>query len=337
MITSINEFFFSNHYLYDNDNRFNLRIKNAKILNNLPNNKLADKRLKQALFYYGLEVLDKTSIALQPVAIVFGNIYFKSNNRLIPTEIQIDNNIKGNVYVAIINNQTVITLKLLPLSISNDEIVNDIKRHDNTDLLGLYDMDHKQLNLHDKKRKTIVIDLDISDSEFINLYPAPLLKNNPYQKDGNGISDMDMLWINKNKNIEKPIISYNTINANIKEIIPTKEFVISEGMKIWVSYIDGPKEKVIKKIIRNTIGDKVKYYLEFENTLKQLELKIGDSFIISPSMKTDNFTRIYNAFNLEVGTPLHFKGPIDRLSYYSKEKTKTVHKLGIIIDPRVFF
>ena len=341
MVTSILEFFFSNHYLYDSNNRFNLRIKNAVILNKLENMELADKRLKKALFYYGLEVLDKTSIALQPIAFVFGNIYFKQQGRLIPAELQIDNEIKGNVYVAIIKDQTVVTLKLLPLSISNEEIVADVQKHDATELKALYDMDNKVLNLNDKKRKTITIDLDMSDSEFLSVYPAPVLKNNQYQLNGSGVSNADMDWINKDKQATTDIknikTSYQVIPENLKQFVPEKEFVLSEGQTIWVPYPDGPKQKKIKKIIRDEKGATHKYFLEFESTLKPFELNKGTMFIISPELKTENFRKLYTAFDLEFGTPLNFQGPIERLSYYSKEKTKSVHKLGVIINPRNFF
>lgn len=341
MVTSILEFFFSNHYLYDSNNRFNLRIKNAIILNKLENMELADKRLKKALFYYGLEMLDKTSIALQPIGFVFGNIYFKEKGRLIPAEIQVDNERKGNVYVAIIKDQTVVTLKLLPLSISNEEIVADVQKHDATELKALYDMDNKVLNLNDKKRKTITIDLDMSDSEFLSVYPAPVLKNNQYQLNGSGVSNADMEWINKDKQASTDIknikTSYQVIPENLKQFVPEKEFVLSEGQTIWVPYPDGPKQKKIKKIIRDEKGTTHKYFLEFEATLKPFELNKGTMFIISPELKTENFRKLYTAFDLEFGTPLNFQGPIERLSYYSKEKTKSVHKLGVIINPRNFF
>lgn len=341
MVTSILEFFFSNHYLYDSNNRFNLRIKNAIILNKLENMELADKRLKKALFYYGLEVLDKTSIQLQPIGFVFGNIYFKEKGRLIPAEIQVDNERKGNVYVAVIDNQNVVTLVLVPITFSNEDIVNQIEKHDGKTLKALYDMDNKVLSLNDKKRKTITIDLDMSDSEFLSVYPAPVLKNNPYQQNGSGVSNSDMEWINKDKkeltDIKNTKTSYQVIPENLKQFVPEKEFVLSEGQTIWVTYPDGPKQKKIKKIIRDEKGATHKYFLEFEATLKPFELNKGTMFIISPELKTENFRKLYTAFDLEFGTPLNFQGPIERLSYYSKEKTKSVHKLGVIINPRNFF
>lgn len=339
MITTILEFIFTGHYLYDADNSFNKRIKNAKILNKLSNIELADRRLKKALFYYGLEMLDKMDIAQQPVGIVFGNLFFREAGRITPAELKLENGLKGNVYVAIVKNHEVVTLILMPLQSTNGEIAEKIKNHDGVELKALYDMDTKILGYSDSKRKSIVIDLDMADAEFDKIYRAPVLKNNQYQLNGSGVSNSDMVWINKEKDLkpEKIEFSLKAISPDIKSLIKEKEFVIYDGMTIFVPYPDGPKQKKIKKLIFDKTGSTVKYILEFENTMKPLELTRDMTFIISPKMQTDEYKRMYQEFGLEFGTPLNFQGPIVRFNPYSKEKTGNIIKLGIIINPRNYF
>ena len=150
MITNINEFFFSKHYAYDSDNRFKLRIKDAIINNKLQNNELANSRFKKAMFYYGLDVLDKLATAMNPLAIVFGNIYFRENKKLILADISVDKS-KGNIYVAIIKDQIVVTLLLYPALISNQDIFDKIKQHDGTEVKKILDIDNTVLSLNDKK------------------------------------------------------------------------------------------------------------------------------------------------------------------------------------------
>jgi hypothetical protein len=332
MVTSILEFFFSNHYLYDADNRFNTRIKNAVVLNNLKNQSLADTRLKKALFHFGLGVLDKMSIAQQPIAMVFGNIYFREDGRLIPAEIQIDSNRKGNVYVAIINDQTVITLKLFPMTISNAEIAEDIEKHDGTVVKSMYDMDNKLLSLTDKKRKTIVIDLDITDAEFMTLYPAPILKNNPYQNGSGGVSQADMIWIEKEKNSnpEKTVLTGHALTADMKAIVQEKEWVINKGSTILVRYPDGIKPKTIDEIIIDDKSSPRKFILRFKNTAKLYPLNIDSNFISSPKQQTDTYNKLIDAFDLDPKADFNFEGPIKRFMDYTKRNGS----IGIVIEPK---
>lgn len=340
MYTSINEFFFSKHYMYDADNRFNLRIKNATILNDLQDLKKADKRLKKALYYYALEMLDKTSIAINPIAMVFGNIYFRENGRLQPAEIEIDNSVKGNVYVAIIKEQTVVTLLLMPITMSNGDIAKKIKDHDGTIIKQMRDMDLKELSLDDKRRKTIIIDLDITDAEFMNQYPIPTVKNNKLTNTS-GLNTFELEEIENQKDINiKPerTFSINAIPMNMKSLIPNKEFVIYEGMEIFVPYPDGPKKKKIRRLIVDETGQSRKFAIEFENTLKPMELNIGTTFIISPKMSNDVYKKLLDGFELEDGSELDFQGPITKFNYYKKGKGgSTVEKLGVIIDPKSYF
>lgn len=336
MITTINEFFFSKHYAYDTDNRFNLRIKNAKILNSLQNPELADIRLKKALYFYGLEMLDKLAIAIQPIAIVFGNIYFREKGRLIAANIEVDKS-TGNVYTALINNQTVITLILLPINISNQEIFDKIKKHDGTEVKQLRDMDGTILSLNDKKRKTIIIDLDIDDAEFAKQYPAITLKNNSI----NGIlSPIEINKLEDEKKIQKTqktIFSSTAIPKEFTALIPNKEFVIYKGMEILVPYPDGPKKKIIRDLVIDEKGASRKFSLIFENTLKPMSLEIGTNFIISPKMANDTYNKLIDAFNLTDGEELHFQGPINKFNFYKKGKGGSDReKLGIIITPRFY-
>ena len=120
-------------------------------------------------------------IAINPIAIAFGNLYFKENGRLILADIEVDKN-SGNIYVAIIKEQTVVTLVLYPSTYSNQDIYDKLKSHDDTDIKELRDIDLNKLSLADRKRKNIIIDLDITDAEFNKLYPAVTLKNNQLSK-----------------------------------------------------------------------------------------------------------------------------------------------------------
>lgn len=338
MITCINEFFFSKHYLYDTDNRFNKRIKNAQILNNLQDPEKADKRLKRALYFYALEMLDKTSIAINPIAITFGNLYFRENKKLQPAELEIDNTVKGNVYVAIIKEQTVVTILLMPLSVSNQDIYDKIRAHDDTNIQQLRDIDLNQLSLDDRKRKTTIIDLDISDEEFNNQFTTPIVKNNALTL-ASGLTAKEIDDIKNHKVKEKPKYSLQSIPLELKNFVPNKEFVIYEGMEILVPYTgQEPKLKKIRKLIVDETGDSRKFALEFENTLKPLELNLNTTFIISPKMSNEVYKKLLTAFELEDGTIINFQGPITKFNFYKKGKGgSTVEKLGVIIDPKLYF
>jgi uncharacterized lipoprotein YehR (DUF1307 family) len=338
MYRSINEFFFSKHYMYDANNRFNLRIKNAKILNSFQDPIKADLRLKKALYYYALELLDKSSIAIQPIAIAFGNIYFRENSRLQAAEIEIDNIVKGNVYVAVIKEQTVVTLLLMPLTISNEDIAKKIYDHDGTTIKQLRDMDFKELSFNDKKRKTIVIDLDMSDVDFMNLYPVVTLKNNKITT-ASGLSKIELDEITNKKEVKKErTFSINAIPQEFKALVPNKEFVIYEGMEIYVPYPDGPKKKKIRKLIIDETGTSRKFSLEFENTLKPMILDLNTTFIISPKMSNDVYKKLLIGFNLDENTELDFQGPITKFNFYKLGKGGSkVNKLGVIIDPKMYF
>lgn len=333
MVTSILEFFFSNHYLYDADNRFTKRIKNVKIVNKLEKRELAELRLKKALFHYGLGVLDKTSIALQPIAIVFGNIFFRENGKITQAELEIENGRTGNVYVAIIGDQTVVTLKLFSINVTNQEIADDLERHDGTEIKALYDMDNNVLNMADKKRKTIIVDLDINDAEFLTQYPAPVLRNNPYNKGGNGVSKTDMEWIERDKPVvaEKPLMAGHVIPSDLKQYAPEKEWGISKGTVVLVRYPDGIREKTVQEIIVDDKGPNKKYSLRFEKTLNTYSLNVGGNFIISPKQQTDTYVRLMNAFALNPDDNINFEGPIRKFMDYMK---KAKPSLGVVIDPK---
>ncbi len=336
MITSINEFFFSNHYAYDGDNRFKTRIKEAKIINKLDNIELAENRLKRALYYIGLEILDKQVNKINNIGVVFGNIYFRQNSKIIPAEIEIDKNRVGNVYVVIISNNTVVTLKLFPLTSTNQIISDDIK-NETDNPIQLYDYNGNKLSLEDKKRPIIYIDLDISDDEFNKTYPKPILKNNK----PNGIfTTYEIEDMNKeiSTRVEKKDKFVPTIiTSEMSKLVPNKEFVIYKGMEILVSYPDGPKKKIIRDLVVDEKGASRKFSLVFENTLKPMELNIGTTFIISPKMENDVYLQLLDGFNLEPGSELHFQGPITKFNFYKIGKGGSDRdKLGVIIQPRLY-
>lgn len=334
MITSINEFFFSKHYAYDSDNRFGLRIRNAKILNQLADPEKAQARFKKAMYHYALTILDKTASAITPLAITFGNLYFRQDKRLIKAEIEVDKSV-GNVYVAVIKNQTVITLLLYPFDFTNKDIYDKILAHDGTELKQLRDIDMNVLSFDDRKRKNTIIDLDISDADFAKEYPAVVLKNNP---DTMLTPAEKVRNAEENKNQPKAAVySPTAIPMELKKLVPNKEYVIYDGMEILVNYPAGPKIKKIRRLVVDETGSARKFFLEFENTAKPLELKVGDRFIISPKIANEEYKQLIDAFGLEDGAEFHFMGPIVRFNFYSKAKTKTIPKLGIIIEPKSYF
>jgi len=335
MITSINEFFFSKHYAYDSDNRFNLRIRNAIIKNNLTKSDLAKTRFKKAMYYYALEILDKAAIAINPIAIVFGNLYFRENGKLIQAEIEVDKSV-GNVYIAIIKEQTVVTLLLYPFSYNNQDIVNKIKAHDDTDIKELRDIDFTKLSFDDRKRKNIIIDLDISDAEFNKQFPPINLKNNSINK----ILTPVELKANEEDKLNTPkkdVYSPTAIPLEFSKLIPNKEYVIYDGMEVLIQYPDGPKLKKIRKLIIDETGSSRKFSLEFENTMKPYPLEVGKNFIISPKISNEEYRKLIDAFELEDGKQFNFQGPITKFNFYSKQKTGSIPKLGIIIEPKMFF
>lgn len=342
MITSINEFFFSDHYLYDKDARFIERVKKATVLNDFKDSELANTRFKKAMYYYGLEALDKISSTHSPIAIVFGNIWFKVGGKNIKAEIKIPEGREGNLYVAVIKDQTVVTLLLFPFDTTNEEIVQKIQDHDGTDVKRLYNNEGNPIAMEGKARKPIFIDLDISDQEFAKQYPAPLLKNNPYTKKGGGLSELEIFKIEdelKHTKTDKVELSPQIIPQEFlsKEIVE-KEFVIATGDTIYVPYPGGDiKEKTIRELIIDETGPSRKYSLEFEKTAKIMDLKIGDTFIISPTMKTENLIQLFDHFNLPHDSKLNFIGKIVKFNFYSKKKTGTIPKLGVIIKPTRFF
>jgi hypothetical protein len=342
MITTINEFLFTNHYLYDTDARFIQRVKNAEILNSFTNPELAKERFKKAMYYHGLETLDKLATPHSPVGIVFGNIFFRENGKIQKAQIQLPEGRVGNVYVAIIKDNEVITIILLPDNVTNQEIKDKIEAHDNVQIKKLYDISKNELELNNSKRKPIIIDLDIDDKEFSKLFPAPILKNNSYKKGSGGLTDAEVIKIEdeiKSQKTDKIIMSPTIIPQHLlTSEISEKEFVISDGSTILVPYPNGEiKEKTIRTLIIDETGDKRTFSLEFEKTAKVMDLKIGDTFIISPKMKTEHLIKLFDYFNLPHDSELNFMGKITKFNFYSKEKTGTIPKLGVIIKPTKFF
>jgi hypothetical protein len=67
-----------------------------------------------------------------------------------------------------------------------------------------------------------------------------------------------------------------------------------------------------------------------------MKLDIGTQFIITPNFNNDALDKLVKSFNLESENDLSFQGPITKFSYYSKAKTKSIEKLGIFINSRLF-
>jgi hypothetical protein len=341
MITSLNEFHFSRHYLYDSDNRFTLRIKHAKIVNRLTKPELAQERFKRAMYYLALEKLDKLSFKEKTVGVVFGNIYFRSEKRLVPAEVQIDNNRVGNVYVVIVKDDEVVTIKLLPLKVTNQEIFDNITR-DGANINTLIGIKNATvLDLNGSKRDAIVVDLDVTDAEFNKEYPIPVLKTNKTS----GLSADDLALLdrgNKEREEERSKVfsaSYipSEIMTQVGDLI--KETVIAEGDTIFVPYPDGPKQKTIRKI--HTVQKKGKraFELEFNNTLTRLPLDPGVQYISTPKTKNEKYYRLLDLFKLDDDANINFQGKIVSVTYYSPEKAGRNGKmgLGVLIDPRSYF
>lgn len=344
MITSILEFFFTNHYYKDSDNRFLTRIKNAKLLNKFNDPALANKRFKMAMYSMALGDLDKMQSAVNPIGVVFGNIFFKENGKIQQAIIENDDNKRqGGAYVAYVADGNVITIMLIPPTITNQEIADQLEKHDGIPVKQLIDIRTKAvLNLNDKKRTPIIIDLNMPEAEFVKEYPAPQLKNNPWNIGVTGLSPVEMEEIERLSKLktEEVQFSIKAIDsdkvAQVKDLI--KEYTIGEGQTILVPYADGPKEKTIRKIVIDEKGDKRKYYLEFEKTAKLFELAPGTNFIISPKVKNEKYLLLLKMFGLSEDQFMNFQGKITSVSYYKKERfADNKHKLGILIDPKFYF
>jgi len=342
MITSLNEFYFSKHYFYDNDNRFKLRVLDAKIMNNLSDMTKAKARFKQAMAYFCLEKLDKLSTTYNNVGLVIGNVFFRENGKIQAADLVVDKS-EGNTYIAIIGNDTVVTLMLVSGNMSNGDI---FAKHDNekdhSKLDKLIDINGKDLDLNSKKRETIIIDLDMDYAEFNKLYPVAKLKNNKWSTANfskEEISDIE----EHNKKREKDEIankehfSPSAIPEDLKAQVPDKEFVIYEGMKILVFVNNEIKWKTIKKLIINEKGEKREFSLEFENTLKPMPLEIGSAFVITPEMKNEEYSKLLKAFNIDDYSKLSFIGKITKFNFYKKGKSNSkVDKLGVLINSRQY-
>jgi len=340
MITSINEFYFTDHYISDSDNRFKNRIKNAKLLNtNLEDTGKAEKRLKRALYYHALGSLDKMDMKQSPIGIVFGNIYFKEKGKVKPAEIEVENGRTGNVYVAVVIDSMVVTIIIVPVSASNKDIANKLTEHDDIEVKALYDITGNKLELKGNKRKPIIIDLDMSQNEFEDIYHYPILKNNKIDA-RTGLNEIELEEIKNQKEKPKETERLLTIIPDeYKNDVPQeKEFVIYSGMTILVPYPGGPKEKTIRELIIDETGDKRKYELEFEKTFKKMPLEIGTTFIITPKIENEQYRKLIDAFDLEMGDDISFQGAIKKFNFYKKGKGGSDRpKLGIIIKPTKYF
>ena len=322
-----------------------LRIKNVKILNTeLNDNVLAKQRFRQALSYLALEQLDKISTTIKSIGLVFGTIFFKENGKLIKANLTDGEKAEGNLYVAIIKDDTVVTLLLLNSNLSNQDILEKCnKNSDNVKIEKLINIKGQDLDMSSNKRDAIIIDLDLPFAEWNKLYPImPKLKNNPWSNSAfskQEIEDMEIkqLDADKVKGKNKVYFSPMTIPMDLKPMIKEKEFVIYAGMNILVN-IDGQiKNKIIRQLIVDERGEHRTFALEFENTLKPMNLALGTSFIISPEVKNVELLNLMGAFGLSENDEIAFQGPIVKFNYYKIGKGgSTIPKLGIVIQARQF-
>lgn len=335
MITTINELLFSKHYINDGAKTRFKRIREIQILTELDNIELANKRLKSALYNLSLKKLDNI-INTNFVIYVIPKITFIENGKRIQTVLSSDAG-NGNSFIFICNDGQVITTYL---SRSNDLsfILNKVKEHNKIKPKGIYSL--LDNHLYDKNiDDETIIDLDISDFDFFKTYtPFNTLSNNDLtkiltKKELSNISN-DLETYNKNKPAET-VMSGNFMVHNLGDIeLTEKEFVVGTiGEEIYTYVNNEPKIKTIRRAYRDEKVSPAKMYLEFERTIKPLELKIGSNFIIKPKNENEETLRLKEQFGIKPGQDVYFSGKIVRLTFYKKEKTKTVEKIGIIIRP----
>lgn len=338
--TTINEFKFTKHYAQTPDQRFNQRMLGANILNNFPDMDKAKYRFKRVMLYLGLQKLDNLMIANNAIGLVLGNIFFKDGGRLVQAQLEIDGGRLGNVFIFPVLDREIVTVKLLPINATNQELLNSLaKENSDKTITNLYDINGNTLDLKTSKRTSHIINLDISDEEFDKEYPYPVLKMNDINIIA-GLSAVDKLKSDEQSKIVKPEIKFTQkiVTDEASKILKEKEFVIYAGLQIYVSYPDGPKLKTIKKLIVDEKGSSRKFALEFENTLKPMELNIGTTFIISPELANEQYLKLLDLFELQPGDKFNFQGPITKFNFYKLGKGGSKQdKLGIIISPRMYF
>lgn len=344
MITTINEFKFSNHYVKDDDNRFEYRVKNAKIKNtDLKDIDKANKRFKAVLYYHSLETLHNMQKPGSMIGVVFGNTYFREDGRIKPAIIEVDKERNGNVYVAIVKEQTVTTMLLVPMSKSNADIIKQMKDHEKrvskekmtkpAIYKGLYNLNGDKLEETGNKRKPLIIDLDIKDEDFNKQYPYPILPANVLN-DIRGLSDFYKDEVSKMKPREDTRIVYHPVSEKMP--LAEKEFVIARDSEILFkkNKDSEPELKTIREIYVTEYGNRVKYEIELVGSLTRYELKRGMTFIISPAVENKQKRELMDMFNLEDGENISFSGPIVRFAPYPKGKGGSDRfKLGVVIKP----
>lgn len=336
MITSILEFRFSDHYFNDTDNRFKLRVKDVVIMNDLQNKEKATSRFRQVMYKTLLTQLDKME-TLNAVhvnyGLVIGEVVFIENKQIIPAILKADNN-TGNLYVAVIKNNTVVTLLLLNNKISNEDLLKQLNAHnvrtESTEITVIKNLNGIEMPLNAPRPK-IAVNLDMTDAEFYDKFPAPLLSNNRYS--ANGFSEKEFATNDimvKTSLQDKVVMSGHAISADMKQYVPEKEWSIKPGTKVLVRYPDSIKEKIVDEIIVDGTGNSRKYSLRFKNTAAIYPLNVNSSFIISPTTHSETYAKLRAAFDLNPDAVLNFEGPIKRFMDYMKKHGS----LGIVIDPK---
>jgi hypothetical protein len=338
MITSILEYRFSDHYFNDSDNRFKYRVKDVELLNNFANPDKAKARFRQVMYDLLLTKLDRLETRVREhmnFGLIFGEVVFIENGKIVPAIIKGDNN-TGNLYVAIIKGETVVTLELLSSSIDNLEIIKQLNRHeqrskDPVEITALKDISGIEIPAGSNKRPKITVNLDIPDADFYAKYKTPTLINNKFSAKGLSEDEVSKLQNQANQIADsKPVMAGHALTADMKQFVPEKEWVINKGSKIYVRYPDGIKPKIVDEIIVDEKGASRKYILRFKNTAALYPLNVDSSFISTPKQQTDTFNRLMSAFDLKATDEVSFEGPIKRFMDYRK-KTGAI---GVVIDPK---
>lgn len=342
MITSILEFKFSDHYFYDNDNRFKIRVKDAKILNIFPDMALAYSRFKRVMYDILLNKLDTMRIDNLSVGLIVGEIVFVYGGKIVPAEIQIDNGKTGNVYVVPVSDNKITTLLLFKNSTTNVEILKQLDEHNKREkrpqINKLVSITGVDIDMNASTRTKIVINLDLSDSVFYAKHRAPAFAQNLPSKYGfTELEAKKMTDDDKARATDDIVMSGTIIPDEFKKQIPEKEWGVGPGTQVWIKYPDGLKLKEIEELLIDETSNSRKYSLRFKNTQKIYPLSIGGNFIITPEQQTDTYMRLVKTFDIKLGHVFSFDGPILRFMYYPKNTKRPVTKVGIVIAPKQFY
>lgn len=328
MITNILEFKFSDHYNSSPDNRLALRVINAQLVSDpSASTKL---RFLRAVLSVLIGDLDKIQLASNiKSCLIVVPLYLKRAGKISPLEFSADSRV-GSMYTVIVSNDRVVTILINKVSDSNEEIIKKAEQHSGEQIDQLYSWQFKPLQKEGKNRTSLVIDLDQSENEFLKSWPAVKLVNNSWNE---ALTSLEKDYLTKTVFSPQFTQTSDEWIMQVKDLI--KEWTFTEGDEILVPYPDGPKLKKVRKIIQDTKGDKTKWLIEFEKTLKPFYLTAGTQFIISPKIKKDKYYKMLAVFGLSDQNQIFFQGPIKSVSAYKGSRFNDGKlRLGIIIEPR---